>query len=1003
MRPTAASRWNTSTWKFKIAPLAGLLVVGLMLSIAGSASASDNPDGVGLWDPATGQWHLLHDDGSIDSFYFGRPGDIPIFGDWDCNGTDTAGMFRPSTGFAYLTNRNQTSTASIRFHFGDIGDIPIVGDWNGDGCDTLGVYRAGEVLLRNELTTGPAHTRFFFGTKEDTPFVGDFDGDGISTLGLYRTGAGLVYVRNRLSSGPADHTFFYGESGDRIIAGDWNHDGSDTIGIYRPVPARFYLSNRNANQEADRVLDFGEASWVPIAGSFDRKGRPTPPPNPPRAAGVGEILYRVNAGGPGIPANDGGPDWTGDTTTDPSSYTNEAAALSSIARWNVSSIDASVASSIPAEMFATERWDQPAGQEMLWRFPVPEGTLIKVNLYFSSGYDPVGEPGERIFNVRARDSIVTKDFDIARSAGHRVGTRRSFYEYSDDGYVDVWFEHVTNNPQLNGIEIISQDGPELAFEAVGTSMENGDLLRHSLTQLAMSQPVRAWSVRLGPGTFASRADAHDPVFRLVANMTIRGAGRDATTIVGAATSGPAVAGATGSGLEDVTVEIGDARGARGILNRFASAGYRHVSVRGNGAHAEAIVNISSSSTFDDVAVEATSSGPLTVVSNVGGAPGFVDLSVEATSKVGVIGVKNDATSATFDTASILVSSDTRTAYGMLTTGGSVIAGSNLTIAPSISDANAASNFYGLFMSDSTGDFTSVTVRGERTHASEIGAWIAGGEAHLDDVTIELRGDSANATGLRIDAATVSVEKGDIAIVGNGTGVSADSSNVLLEAITIQSGATDAQSASGIEATNSSLDVADATVAVRGTNTAVALAFDAVEATFAGGTYLASSTSSAIGLDLTAGRVMLSSVEMTASAASPITVVINNSHMEIHASQLVAADGAEGTVLQNRTSDIAIEDSILAVDAGGGRATAIENIAPKPGTPGSSDPAGVVRVVRSTITAATHMVLNLAGVPTFLEQSTLNGGDVTDPEAEVVCVNVTDEHGVLYEETCPIDG
>ncbi len=1003
MRPTAASRWNKPTWKFKIASLAGLLVLGLMLFISGSASASDNPDGVGLWDPATGQWHLLHDDGSIDSFYFGRPGDIPIFGDWDCDGTDTAGMFRPSSGFAYLTNRNQTSTASIRFHFGDIGDIPIVGDWNGDGCDTLGVYRAGEVLLRNDLTTGPAHTRFFFGTKDDTPFVGDFDGDGVSTLGLYRAGAGLVYLRNRLSSGPADHTFFYGESGDRIVAGDWDHDGSDTIGIYRPVPARFYLSNRNANQEADRVLDFGEASWVPVAGSFDRTGRPTPPPNPLPAAGVGEILYRVNAGGPGILANDGGPDWTGDTTTDPSSYTNETAALSSIASWNVSSIDASVASSIPVEMFATERWDQPAGHEMLWRFPVPEGTLVKVNLYFSSGYDPVGEPGERVFNVRAHDSIVTKDFDIARSAGHRVGTRRSFYAYSDNGYVDVWFEHVTNNPQLNGIEIISQDGAELAFDAVGTPTENGDLLRHSLTQLAMSQPVEGGTVHLGPGTFASRPDAHDPVFHLVTNMTIRGAGRDATTIVGASTGGPAVAGATGSGLEDVTVEIGNARGARGILNRFASADYRHVTVRGNGPHAEAIVNISSSSTFDDVIVEATSSGPLTVVNNVGGAPGFANLSVEATSKVGVIGVKNDATSATFDTASILVSSDTRTAYGMLTTGGSVIAGSNLTIAPSINDTNAASNFYGLFMSDSTGDFTSVTVTGERTHASEIGAWIAGGEAHLDNLAIELRGDSANATGLQIEAATVSVVRGDIAIVGNGTGVSADSSHILLEAITIQSGAAATQSARGIEATNGSLDVVDGTVAVRGTNTAVALALDAVEATFTGGTYLASSTSSAIGVDLTSGRAMLSSVEVTASAASPVAVVVNNSHIEIHASQLVARDGAEGTVLQSRTSDIAIEDSILAVDAGGGRATAIENIAPKPGTPGSSDPAGVVRVVKSTITAATHMVLNLAGVPTFLEQSTLNGGDITDPKAEVVCVNVTDEHGVLYEETCPIDG
>ena len=39
-----------------------------------------------------------------------------------------------------------------RLHFGDVGDVPLMGDWNCDGVDSPGVYRssAGLVILRNE-------------------------------------------------------------------------------------------------------------------------------------------------------------------------------------------------------------------------------------------------------------------------------------------------------------------------------------------------------------------------------------------------------------------------------------------------------------------------------------------------------------------------------------------------------------------------------------------------------------------------------------------------------------------------------------------------------------------------------------------------------------------------------------------------------------------------------------------------------------------------------------
>src|SRR5207237_6159261 len=80
-------------------------------------------------------------------FQYGDPGDIPVFGDWDRNGTRTPGVFR--SGVWYLRNSNTTGVADVVLTFGDPGDTPITGDWNGDGIDSPGVARAGDDKVPN--------------------------------------------------------------------------------------------------------------------------------------------------------------------------------------------------------------------------------------------------------------------------------------------------------------------------------------------------------------------------------------------------------------------------------------------------------------------------------------------------------------------------------------------------------------------------------------------------------------------------------------------------------------------------------------------------------------------------------------------------------------------------------------------------------------------------------------------------------------------------------------
>jgi hypothetical protein len=52
------------------------------------------------------------------------------------------------------------------------GDKPVTGDWDGNGTDTIGVFRNGIFLLRNSNTNGFAEIVFGLGVAADEPISG---------------------------------------------------------------------------------------------------------------------------------------------------------------------------------------------------------------------------------------------------------------------------------------------------------------------------------------------------------------------------------------------------------------------------------------------------------------------------------------------------------------------------------------------------------------------------------------------------------------------------------------------------------------------------------------------------------------------------------------------------------------------------------------------------------------------------------------------------------------
>lgn len=225
--------------RVRLAGSAGL-VIPLMLGLAAPALAApaSHPGvvrGGNTWllrDTLTGG-------PATTTFTDGAPGDgIHVMGDWDGDGDKTPGIVRIQGDFQnshyvwYLRNSNTAGVADVppfaygrpSFGFEEPGDSPIVGDWDGDGTDTPGVIRGlgqGTLrwLLRDSNSGGPADIALSYGRGFDEAAVGDWDGDGIDGVGVTRdVGTNLSWLlRNALTSGPAQISFGYGRTDDRPV------------------------------------------------------------------------------------------------------------------------------------------------------------------------------------------------------------------------------------------------------------------------------------------------------------------------------------------------------------------------------------------------------------------------------------------------------------------------------------------------------------------------------------------------------------------------------------------------------------------------------------------------------------------------------------------------------------------------------------------------------------------------------------------------------------------
>lgn len=260
---------------------------------------------IGLYNPINASSFLLSFSNANPSvaigFPYGDPGNglIPLTGDWDGDGDDTAGVYyRPFSSFI-LVDSNSSATPNYSFPYGPSNDpniVPIVGDWNGDGKDTVGLFNRSNnaFLLINANESRPVDLGFVFNPISASglvPVVGDWNNNGTVGVGIYNPATGEFALRNSLDNGTADYSFTFrpGSVSSYPLVGRWvEYGGAITgVGSYDPTNGALYIRYTlpvGTNNAANLASTFGQGNsgLIPLVGAWGTNSQATSTPSATR-------------------------------------------------------------------------------------------------------------------------------------------------------------------------------------------------------------------------------------------------------------------------------------------------------------------------------------------------------------------------------------------------------------------------------------------------------------------------------------------------------------------------------------------------------------------------------------------------------------------------------------------------------------------------------------------------------------------------------------------------
>ena len=226
-----------------------------------------------------GKWRLLSYKNRLIELDFGQPGDLPVTGDWDGDGYDEIGVYRPST-HTWMFDHNMDGQADDSRTFGDRveGLMPVAGDWDGDGIDDPGFRHptGGWELFDLSDSEQIQIPLIYFGAPGDMPIAGDWNGDGRDSIGVYQPTTGAVFLVDNLSTAPEVSYEYTLQSYPRnalIYAADWYGTGKDFIAIVDGDTWLFHPTHAQCSFPSPvRPLKFEAGEGIPFGGAWEEPG-----------------------------------------------------------------------------------------------------------------------------------------------------------------------------------------------------------------------------------------------------------------------------------------------------------------------------------------------------------------------------------------------------------------------------------------------------------------------------------------------------------------------------------------------------------------------------------------------------------------------------------------------------------------------------------------------------------------------------------------------------------
>jgi len=169
----------------------------------------------------------------------------------------------------------------------------------------------------------------------------------------------------------------------------------------------------------------------------------TPKPVTPE---ITKLILRVNCGATEPYTDKAGNVWLADQSMDTDTKWGAVNGLT------VDRGDLGITGTDAPKIYETERYSMEG-----YKFTVPNGKYT-VRLFFAETYDGITAEGERVFSVSINGKTVLNDFDPFKEAG---GYEKPVVKTIKDvdvtnGQLDIGFTMNIQNPEINGIEIISQ-------------------------------------------------------------------------------------------------------------------------------------------------------------------------------------------------------------------------------------------------------------------------------------------------------------------------------------------------------------------------------------------------------------------------------------------------------------------------------------------------------------------------------------------------------------------